>query len=106
MTTSVSLVAAGYDEPRAKLFQNELIDRLTAIPGVQSAAFARVTPLDYMTFSSTPIVVDGYEPSLEERPSVEYNQVSTGYFATLGIPVFPAVNSLVPMTRTRRWWLS
>jgi len=88
VTTGVSLVAAGYDVPRAKTFQDELIDRLGALPGVESAAFARVTPLGYGTFSSTPIAVDGYQPSLEEQPAVVYNQVSPGYFATLGIPLF------------------
>jgi macrolide transport system ATP-binding/permease protein len=88
VTTSISLVAAGYDDPRSKLFQDDLIDRLNAIPGVQSASFARVTPLGYGTFSSTAIAVDGYQPPLEERPSVDYNQVSPGYFATLGIPLF------------------
>jgi len=87
VTTSVSLVAAGYDNPRSKTFQDELIDRVKALPGVQSAAFARVTPLGYSTYSSTPIAVDGYQPSLEEQPSVDYNQVGPGYFATLGIPM-------------------
>ena len=85
--TGVSLVAAGYDEARARIFQDELIDRIVAVPGVEAAAFARVTPLGYGTFSSTPIAVDGYQPSLEEQPAVEYNQVSPGYFATLGIPL-------------------
>lgn len=87
VTTGVSLVAAGYDIPRAKTFQDELIDRVNSLPGVQSAAFARVTPLGYATYSSTPIAVDGYQPSLEEQPSVDYNQVGPGYFATLGIPL-------------------
>src|SRR5437899_11057682 len=87
VTTGVSLVAAGYDVPRAKIFQDELIDRLNALPGVESAAFARVTPLGYSTYSSTPIAVDGYQPPLEEQPGIEFNQVSPGYFATLGIPL-------------------
>ena len=88
VTTSVSLVAAGYDVPRAKIFQDELIDRLSALPGVKSAALARVTPLGYGTYSSTPIAVDGYQPPPEEHPAIEYNQVSPGYFTTLGIPLF------------------
>src|SRR5438309_7327044 len=87
VTTGVSLVAAGYDVPRAKTFQDELIDRLSALPGVESAAFARVTPLGYATYSSTPIAVDGYQPPLEEQPGIEFNQISPGYFATLGIPL-------------------
>jgi macrolide transport system ATP-binding/permease protein len=87
VTTGVSLVAAGYDVPRAKTFQNELMGRVSVLPGVQSAAFARVTPLGYGSYSSTPIAVDGYHPPLEEQPTMEYNQVSPGYFATLGIPL-------------------
>jgi macrolide transport system ATP-binding/permease protein len=43
--------------------------------------------LGYATYSSTPIAVDGYQPPLEEQPAIEYNQVSPGYFATLGIPL-------------------
>ena len=87
VTTGVSLVAAGYDVSRAKIFQDQLIDRLSVLPGVESAAFARVTPLGYGSYSSTPIAVDGFETPLEERPAIDYNQVSPGYFATLGIPV-------------------
>jgi predicted permease len=85
--TGVSLVAGGYDVQRAKTFQDELIDRVRALPGVESAAFARVTPLGYGTYSSTPIAVDGYQPPLEEQPAIDYNQVGPAYFATLGIPL-------------------
>src|SRR6266481_1706908 len=85
--TGVSLISSGYDAPQAKILQEEHIDRVRALPGVESAAFARVTPLGYGTYSSTPIAVDGYQPPLEEEPTVEYNQVSPAYFATLGIPL-------------------
>ena len=85
--TGVSLISAGYDVQHAKTFQEELLARVRAIPGVESAAFARVTPLGYGTYSSTPIAVDGYQPPLEEQPAVDYNQVSPGYFATLGVPL-------------------
>jgi predicted permease len=85
--TGVSLVAAGYDIPRARTFQNELIDRLSGLPGIESAAFAGVTPLGYMSYPSSPIAVDGYQPAPDEQPEVEYNQVSPGYLATLGIPL-------------------
>ena len=85
--TGVSLIPAGYDDARAKTFQEELIARLRVLPGVESAAFARVTPLGYGTYSSTPIAVDGYQPPPEEQPTVDYNQVSPDYFVTLGIPL-------------------
>lgn len=116
VTTGVSVVAAGYDVPRAKVFQDELIDRLSALPGVESAAFASVTPLGYSTYSSTTIIVDGYQRSLEEQPSLEYNQVGPGYFATLAIPLFsgrefvrtddekaPLV-AVVNRTMVKRYW--
>jgi len=84
--TSVTLAAAGYDAPRAKTFQDELIQRVRALPGVEAAAYARVVPLGYDSFSSTPIAVDGYEPRANEQTTAEYNEVSPDYFATLGIP--------------------
>ena len=87
VTTHISLVAAGYDVQRAKTFQDELIDRLSVLPSVKSAAFARETPLGYGTFASTPIAVDGYQPPPEEQPAIEYNQVGPGYLATMGIPL-------------------
>ena len=87
VNTSVSLVAAGYDVPRAKVFQDELIDRLRAVPGIESAAFAAITPLGYAGYSSSPIAADGYEPAPDEQPEVEYNQVGPQYLATMGIPL-------------------
>ena len=90
--------------------------RLRALPGVESAAFARVTPLGYGTYSSTPIAVDGYQPPLEEQPTVDYNQVSPDYFATLGIPLLSgreftraddenaALVAIVNQTMAARYW--
>jgi macrolide transport system ATP-binding/permease protein len=85
--TAVDLVSAGYDPQRAKGFQDELIDRVQALPGVEAATFARVTPLGYGTYSSTPIVVDGYQPPPDEQPTAEYNEVGPAYLVTMGIPL-------------------
>ena len=87
MFSGVDLVSAGYDAQRARNFQDELIDRVKTLPGIESAAFARMVPLSYGSFSSTPISVDGYEVSPEEQPTVEYNEVGPEYFATMGIPL-------------------
>jgi macrolide transport system ATP-binding/permease protein len=54
---------------------------------VESAAYGRIPPFSYMTYSSAPIKVSGYIPRPDEQPSVEYNEVSPGYFSTLGIPL-------------------
>jgi macrolide transport system ATP-binding/permease protein len=85
--TAVDLVSAGYDAPRAESFQDELMERVKALPGVESATFARMTPLSYGSFSSTPVAVDGYQPPPEEQPTVSYNEVGPEYFLTMGIPL-------------------
>lgn len=87
LNTAIDLTSAGYDIPKAKAFQDELIDRVLALPGVESAAFARVTPLGYATYSSSALAVDGYAVPPEEAPSVAYNEVGPNYFATMGIPL-------------------
>jgi len=87
LTTAVDLFGAGYEPQRAKNFQDELVDRVKSLPGVESAAFARFTPLSLRSPSSAPIGVDGYVPPPDEQPTVEYNEVGPGYFETMGIPL-------------------
>ena len=87
LETTVNLVQAGYDAQRAQNFQDQLLDRVKATPGVESAAFARMTPLSYGSYSSAPIAVDGYQSAPEEQPIVEYNEVGPDYFPTIGIPL-------------------
>jgi predicted permease len=87
LVTTVDLRGAGYDPQRARNFQDELLERVQALPGVESAAFARATPLGYGSFSSSPIAADGYQPPPDEQPSVEYNEVGPDYLATVGIPL-------------------
>jgi macrolide transport system ATP-binding/permease protein len=87
LCTAVNLVSVGYDERRALTFQDELLERVKALPGVESAVFARMTPLSYGSYSSTAITVDGYQPPPEEQPTVQYNEVGPNYFSTIGIPL-------------------
>jgi macrolide transport system ATP-binding/permease protein len=116
LNTAVDLVSAGYDLPRAKTFQDELLARVQSLPGVESAAFARVTPLGYGSFSESVIAVDGYQPPPEEQPAVNYNEVGPDYFATLGIPlqsgrVFTAADddtaapvAIINQTMAAKYW--
>jgi predicted permease len=85
LTTSIDLFTAGYDAQRARNFQDQLVDRLEALGGVESVALSRMTPFSYRSYSSAPIAVDGYEAPPGQQPTAEYNEVSPGYFATMGI---------------------
>jgi predicted permease len=117
LDTYVPLVAAGYDARRAQSFQDELLERVKTLPGVESAAFGRMTPLGYGSFSSTAIAVDGYQPPPEEQPTVQYNEVGPNYLATMGIPLVSgreftraddekaALVAVVNETMAARYWL-
>ncbi|HKC86495.1 MAG TPA: ABC transporter permease, partial [Blastocatellia bacterium] len=85
LTTSVDLIAAGYDAQRIRNFQDELLGRIQTVPGVESVTVSRVTPFSYRSYSSAPIAVDGYETVPGEEPVVDYNEVGAAYFTTLGI---------------------
>src|SRR5262249_24611648 len=87
LTTWIDLFNAGYDAPRARIFQDELIDRLRALPGFDGAAFSRLTPFTSRSYSSAPIAVDGYEAPPDEPPTAEYNEIGPGFLATMGIPL-------------------
>ncbi|HKW03514.1 MAG TPA: ABC transporter permease [Vicinamibacterales bacterium] len=87
LVTGIDLFGAGYDEPRARNFDDELLARVQSLPGVESAAFARIVPLTVRPFSIAPIAVDGYVPPPDEQPNVQYDEVGPGYLATVGIPL-------------------
>lgn len=87
LTTAINLFAAGYDVPRARNFQDQLMDRIQTMSGVQSATYARIMPFSFITYSSAPVSIDGYQAAADELPTVEYNQVGPTYFMTMGIPL-------------------
>jgi putative ABC transport system permease protein len=114
--TGIDLVAAGYTPARAQTFQDELLERLRALPGLESAAFSRMLPLSYVSSATAPIVVDGYTPPPEESPTVDYNEVGPEYFVTMGIPLAAgreftrgddenaALVAVVNETMAQRYW--
>lgn len=87
LTTGVDMIQAGYDAQRMKSFETLLLDRIQALPGIESAAFARVTPITYKGYSSAPIAVLGYEAPRGQQPVVEYDEVGPMFLATMGIPL-------------------
>src|SRR2546426_2590574 len=89
LTTGVDLFTAGYDAQRAKNFQDELIDRLQALGGVESAALSRMTPFSYRSYSTAPIAVDGYDAPPDQQPTADFNEIGPQFLATMGIPPGP-----------------
>jgi macrolide transport system ATP-binding/permease protein len=87
LISGINLVAANYDQQRAKTFQDELLNRVQNLAGVDSAAYARVVPFSYLGYSSAPIAVDGYQAAPDEQPTANYDEVSPAFFSTIGMPL-------------------
>src|SRR5213082_3780899 len=87
IVSAVDLFSAGYKPDRAKIFYEQMLERIRALPGVQSATLARVRPFSYTVYSSAPLEIEGYQPPRNEQVTAEYNQVGERYFSTIGIPI-------------------
>jgi putative ABC transport system permease protein len=84
LTLFVRLPEAKYGTQRARAaFFDELAPRVQAIPGVRRVAFANQVPMRGGWGSSVRIT----GPSGEVLADADFQAVSPGYFATLGIPL-------------------
>ena len=77
---------AGYTPVQTADLHQRLLDRLSALPGVQSAALAGVPPISSANWRSN-ISIAGYAPAPKERMNSVLNRVSGRYFETAGISI-------------------
>jgi putative ABC transport system permease protein len=92
--------------------ERQVLSRMRAIPGVQSAAIVSTAPLHGR--GNLPVQRDGYPE--DSIGGTEYRAISPDYFATMGIPVLRGrafqesdFNSAAPIalineTLARDWW--
>ncbi|WP_446744458.1 ADOP family duplicated permease [Silvibacterium acidisoli] len=64
--------------------QNNILDKLSALPGVSSAGFAADVPMSGAEPNWDSIHVEGTEPTGDNAPMRLYNYVLPGYFRTAG----------------------
>jgi predicted permease len=88
LTMKVNLSEVKYpDREKRAAFFDEVMRRVLALPGVQSAAVAGNLPLTY-NGDSMSISVEGVpDPPPDQQPDVIYRAIGPGYFATMGIPI-------------------
>jgi len=77
---------AGYKPSQTPALHQQLLERLSALPGVQSAALALTPPISGGNWSSN-IMVPGYTPAPKENTNSKLNRVSGKYFETTGIAI-------------------
>ena len=80
---------AGYSNERKIPLYRALLEKLSALPGVQSAAASIVRPVvdDNYYLTDNIHYLDGRQLPDAEAIHVAWNALSPGYFATAGIPI-------------------
>jgi predicted permease len=76
----------GYKPSQTPALHRQLIERLSALPGVQSAALCLTPPISGGNWSST-FKVPGYTRAPKESMYALLNRVTDRYFETAGIPL-------------------
>jgi predicted permease len=82
MTLNMDLHA--YEEPRAQVFYDQLLERVKALPGVKSASLAEKVFGDDQQVG---VVVEGYTPPADTDLIIDYNIVEPDYFQTMNVPL-------------------
>jgi len=87
VTLTMSLSSQGYDETKGKQFQQQVIDRVSHLPGVKSAATTDILPLSLGSLDSY-VFIEGAPPTRgAQTPYALNSRVSPGYFQTMEIPL-------------------
>jgi putative ABC transport system permease protein len=88
ITANLVLPAAKYkDDPSRAAFYTDLVQRVQAVPGIQSAAMVNYIPLGGAN-SSDAFLIDGQpEPAAGQENEGRYRVCTPDYFETMGISV-------------------
>lgn len=88
LTMSLVLPAARYkDEPQRAAFYRDLVERVKALPGIQSAAAVNFLPLGGSNSSDAYLVEGVPEPLPGQENEGRYRVCTADYFQTMRIPV-------------------
>ena len=80
---SFDLALAGYEREQGESLRRQALERVSALPGIKSAAYANSLPLSIDQSTSSIFVSDESTPSTSELPDAAKYEVSPGFFAAL-----------------------
>jgi predicted permease len=83
----LDLFSAGYDGQRGREFYARVMDRVRALPGVESVSISRRIPLGFTGGSFTDVTVEGHAATEGDPQAVGLNNVGPDYAATMKIPL-------------------
>ncbi len=76
----------GYSPEEGRLFYRDLVERVSALPGVRTATVAQSLPLAFGTISRTTFI-EGQETGEEDGLLIQCGSVGLGYFDNMAIPI-------------------
>src|SRR6266852_3855406 len=86
LIASYDLFMAGYSEATGAEFDHQLIAKLEALPGIQSAALSSRVPLGFGG-GSTSVKPEGYVLQPNESMETQFAIITPNYFKTMQIPI-------------------
>ena len=86
ITFTVDPKLAGYEDTQTLALYQEILEKLSGLPGVQSAAATNDPELANNNWGNN-ITIAGYHPAEGDRMNVEWARVSPGYFSTMKTPL-------------------
>jgi predicted permease len=87
LLAAYDLSGRNIDEARTKAFTATLLERVRALPGIESAAFATSVPLDIHGMPLRFFELEGRPRTDDTQDSALANNVTPGYFAVMGLPI-------------------
>src|SRR6201985_371990 len=115
LTATVGLNIAGYSHNEEQLIRHEILDRVSALPGVEVASLTDWIPMT-LGHKGEDAYPEGYVPHPHESLQVYHAEVAPRYFESLHIPILegreftpdddekaPRV-LIVDQTAARRYW--
>lgn len=117
LLASIDVLPNGYDARRGILFYQQLLQRLSTVPQIQSVSLTSAMPLNIGGGGSDMAVrVDGYQMREGEEVGAYYSRVAPRYFETMGIQLVRGraiddrdvegqpLSVVVNETMARRYW--
>lgn len=88
LIVSMSPTLIGYEDEQARQFYKQVLERVSHVPGVEAASFARTLPLGDSSNSNGPVLKEGETLAKGSAGRVIMtNVISPGYFKTMQIPI-------------------
>ncbi|HSL54004.1 MAG TPA: ABC transporter permease, partial [Pyrinomonadaceae bacterium] len=88
LVLSLSPTLVGYEDENARQFYKQALERVSHVPGIEAASFARTLPLGDSSNSNGPVLREGETlPKGSAGRVINTNVISPGYFNTMQIPI-------------------